>query len=63
LRTLRHPVIDAGIVKAQFFFLATSLGIVETNALDVTAISRAAAIAYHDVEKRPPLGAAASQSN
>jgi hypothetical protein len=63
LRTLGYPVIDSSIIKAQFLFLATGLRIEETEALDIAAISRATAIAYHNVVKRASFGAAACQSN
>jgi hypothetical protein len=57
------PLEIQGIIETQFFFLAAGLGIEETDAFDVAAISRTTAIAYHDVIKRALLGATASQSN
>jgi hypothetical protein len=63
LRALGNPVIDTGIIKAQFLLLTTCLWIEVTDALDIAAISRATAIAYHNVIKRASFGATACQSN
>jgi len=62
LRTLGNPVVDTRIIETQLLFLATGLGIVETDAFDVAAISRATAIAYHHVVKRAFLGTTALQN-
>ena len=63
LRTLALPVSQPISLIPKCFLTFRRLRIIKTDALDETAIAGAFGIGYHQIKKRPLLGAAACQSN
>lgn len=63
LRTLALPVSQPISLIPKRFLTFRRLRIIKTDALDETAIAGAFGIGYHQIKKRPLLGAAACQSN
>ena len=63
LRTLGNPVLDALEVELDALFRALRDRVVETHALDVAAVTRAAAVGDDDVVEGALLGAAAGKAD
>src|SRR4029450_5986310 len=63
LGALVLPVIDSIEREAQRLFAFSRDRVVETDALDEAAIATIARVGDDDVEERPPLGPARSQSD
>jgi hypothetical protein len=57
---LALPVRQTLAIDAQRFATLRRFGIIETEALDETAVARAARIRYDEIEEWPLLGATAS---
>src|SRR5947207_14257688 len=63
LGALALPVVDTIEREAQCLFVFSRDRIVEADALDESAIAPITRVGDDDIEKRPLLGAAASQSD
>src|SRR3546814_3054503 len=62
LRALPDPVVDAGDVQLDALLGARGDGVVETHALDVATVARAALVGDDDVVEGALLGATAGRS-
>jgi hypothetical protein len=58
--TLTLPMRETLAIDAQRFVARRRFGIIKTEALDETPVSRAARIRYNEIEEWPLLGATAS---
>src|SRR3546814_735673 len=63
LRALPDPVVDAGDVQLDALLGARGDGVVETHALDVAAVARAALVGDDDVVEGALLGATAGKAD
>src|SRR3546814_10028747 len=63
LRALPDPVVDAGDVQLDALLGARGDGVVETHALDVAAVARAALVGDDDVVKGALLGPTAGKAD